>query len=297
MFTRGAVRSLLLLAILGCILTPSVRAEGTEDIVVDAGSTATGETMTYDGFSSKGLEELQGETLEFQAEVNRLMDIIINSLYSNREIFLRELISNASDALDKIRFKALKNKDEAGDIPLEIRIKYDSEAKTLTIKDTGVGMSREDLVKNLGTVAKSGTTDFVEKAASGTDSLSLIGQFGVGFYSVYLVSDEVTVVSKKNGHDQQVWKSSANQTFTIATDPRGDTLGRGTSVTLKLKEDAHEFLTPEVLENLIKKYSQFIQFPIYLYKSKEVSKEVPVEDEDKTEEDKPAEVRVLHTHI
>eukprot|EP00466_Bigelowiella_natans_P005275 jgi/Bigna1/53204/estExt_Genewise1Plus.C_160148 len=224
------------------------------------------------------------ETMEFQAEVSRLMDIIINSLYSNREIFIRELISNASDALDKIRFESLKDKDAAGDIPLEIRIEYDQDAKTLTIQDSGVGMSKEDLVKNLGTVAKSGTTDFVEKAASGTDSLSLIGQFGVGFYSVYLVSDEVTVFSKKNGFDQQVWKSSANQTFSVAPDPRGGTLKRGTAVTLKLKEDAEEFTNPEILERLIKKYSQFIQFPIYLHTHKMESKEVPVEEEEKPEE-------------
>eukprot|EP00471_Norrisiella_sphaerica_P013898 CAMPEP_0184496932 /NCGR_PEP_ID=MMETSP0113_2-20130426/35261_1 /TAXON_ID=91329 /ORGANISM="Norrisiella sphaerica, Strain BC52" /LENGTH=733 /DNA_ID=CAMNT_0026883805 /DNA_START=6 /DNA_END=2207 /DNA_ORIENTATION=- len=222
--------------------------------------------------------------MEFQAEVNRLMDIIINSLYSNREIFIRELISNASDALDKIRFESLKDKDAVGQVPLEIRIKYDQDAKTLTISDTGVGMSKDDLVKNLGTVAKSGTTDFVEKAASGTDSLSLIGQFGVGFYSVYLVSDEVTVVSKKNEFSQHVWKSSANQTFSVAPDPRGDTLPRGTSVTLKMKEDADEFLNPENLEKLIKKYSQFIQFPIYLHTHKTVSKEVPIEEEEKPEE-------------
>jgi len=224
------------------------------------------------------------ETMEFQAEVSRLMDIIINSLYSNREIFIRELISNASDALDKIRFELLKTKDTS-DIPLEIRIKYDEDAKTLTIQDTGVGMSKADLVKNLGTVAKSGTTDFVEKAASGTDSLSLIGQFGVGFYSVYLVSDEVTVLSKKPESEQHVWKSSANQTFSVAPDPRGNTLKRGTSVTLKLKDDAEEFLNPEILEKLIKKYSQFIQFPIYLHTHKMVSKEVPIEEEEAEDDD------------
>merc|ERR1719158_1786410 len=136
-------------------------------------------------------------------------------------------------------------------------------------------MTKQDLIKNLGTVAKSGTTEFVERATSGADTLSLIGQFGVGFYSVYLIADEVSVTSKHNSDKQYVWKSTANQTFTVAEDPRGNTLGRGTSVTLKLKEDAEEFLNQETLKKLITKYSQFIQFPIYLWTSKTESKEVP----------------------
>mmetsp|Transcript_24384 Transcript_24384/g.39305 ORF Transcript_24384/g.39305 Transcript_24384/m.39305 type:complete len:808 (+) Transcript_24384:78-2501(+) len=280
----GSMKKFSILLLFFCLLCSPYVARA-EDGTADAEAAAE-PAKSFDGFSKEEIESMQGktETMEFQAEVSRLMDIIINSLYSNREIFIRELISNASDALDKIRFESLKDKDAAGDIPLEIRIEYDQDAKTLTIQDSGVGMSKEDLVKNLGTVAKSGTTDFVEKAASGTDSLSLIGQFGVGFYSVYLVSDEVTVFSKKNGFDQQVWKSSANQTFSVAPDPRGGTLKRGTAVTLKLKEDAEEFTNPEILERLIKKYSQFIQFPIYLHTHKMESKEVPVEEEEKPEE-------------
>jgi heat shock protein beta len=204
----------------------------------------------------------KSESFEFQAEVHRLMDIIINSLYSKREIFLRELISNSADALDKIKYLALTNQTSLGDQEkLEVRIAFDKDAKTLTIRDTGVGMSREELKRNLGIVAKSGTTDFVQQLTSnaadasnnknGAD-LSLIGQFGVGFYSVYLVADKVTVVSKSNNDTQQVWESMADKTFTIAEDPRGNTLGRGTQVTLHLKDDALEFANEHELSKLVK---------------------------------------------
>jgi heat shock protein beta len=193
------------------------------------------------------------ESFEFQAEVHRLMDILINSLYSKREIFLRELISNSADALDKIRYLTLTNQTTLGETEkLEIRISFDKDAKTLTIRDTGVGMTRDELKRNLGIVAKSGTTEFVEAASKGSDdALSLIGQFGVGFYSVYLAADKVTVVSKSNNDTQHVWESKADKTFTIGEDPRGNTLGRGTQVTLHLKDDALEFANEHELKKLV----------------------------------------------
>mmetsp|Transcript_11882 Transcript_11882/g.14495 ORF Transcript_11882/g.14495 Transcript_11882/m.14495 type:complete len:389 (-) Transcript_11882:387-1553(-) len=230
-------------------------------------------------------EAVEAETFEFQAEVNRLMDIIINSLYKNKEIFLRELISNASDAIDKIRYLSvsdptvLDSKKE-----LDIRIQFNSDERTLTITDAGVGMTKADLVANLGTVAKSGTTNFVEAMSQSENSgdLSLIGQFGVGFYSVYLVADKVKVRSKHNNDDQYIWESSADSSFSVWKDPEGNTLGRGTEITLFLKEDAGEFLDQDRLEELVLRYSEFITFPIYLHKSK--TETVTIED-DEDEED------------
>jgi len=225
------------------------------------------------------------------------MDIIINSLYKDKEIFLRELISNASDALDKIRFLAVSSPALLGEgktRDLEIRLSFDKDAKTLTITDTGIGMTKDDLIGNLGTIAKSGTTNFLEAMTSGSD-LNLIGQFGVGFYSSYLVADKVTVVSKHNDDKQWVWESTADSSFSIAEDPRGNTLGRGTQITLHLKEDATEFLDGEHLKTLVRKYSEFINFPIFIKVSKTVSKEVPVEDDEvkeETTEDKKDDVDV-----
>jgi len=161
---------------------------------------------------------------------------------------------------------------------LDIRISFDKDAKTITLTDKGIGMTREGLIKNLGIVAHSGTTEFLDRVTAGQDTLSLIGQFGVGFYSVYLISDKVTVVSKHPDDDQYIWESKADRTFTVAKDPRGNTLGRGTSIILHLKEDATEFLHEETLKKIVTRYSEFIQFPIYLLTTKEVDKEVVDEE-------------------
>ncbi|KAJ6352081.1 hypothetical protein OIU76_001321 [Salix suchowensis] len=225
------------------------------------------------------------EKFEFQAEVSRLMDIIINSLYSNKDIFLRELISNASDALDKIRFLSLTDKEVLGEgdnAKLDIQIKLDKEKKILSIRDRGIGMTKEDLIKNLGTIAKSGTSAFVEKMQTSGD-LNLIGQFGVGFYSVYLVADYVEVISKHN-EDKQVWESKADGAFAISEDTWNEPLGRGTEIRLHLREEAGEYLEESKLKDLVKKYSEFINFPIYLWASKEVDVEVPADEDESSDE-------------
>ncbi|KAI9113279.1 hypothetical protein K1719_015804 [Acacia pycnantha] len=227
------------------------------------------------------------EKFEFQAEVSRLMDIIINSLYSNKDIFLRELISNASDALDKIRFLSLTDKEilgEGDNAKLEIQIKLDKEKKILSIRDRGIGMTKEDLVKNLGTIAKSGTSAFVEKVQTSGD-LNLIGQFGVGFYSVYLVADYVEVVSKHNDDKQYVWESKADGAFAISEDTWNEPLGRGTEIRLHLREEAGEYLEEFKLKELVKKYSEFINFPIYIWASKEVETEVPADEAESSDEE------------
>lgn len=218
-----------------------------------------------------------------------MMKLIINSLYRNKEIFLRELISNASDAIDKIRLLALTNKDELETNPeLNIRIKADKENKILHIMDSGIGMTHQDLINNLGTIAKSGTADFLAKMqdptkADGQDMNDMIGQFGVGFYSAFLVADRVVVTTKHNNDKQYIWESDANS-FSIVEDPRGDTLKRGSIISLHLKNEAQDFLEEDTLRELIRKYSQFINFPIMLWSSKTVDEEVPIEEEKPVEE-------------
>merc|ERR1712156_1017951 len=218
--------------------------------------------------------------------VSRLMDIIINSLYTDKQVFLRELISNSADALEKARFHSVQDESFLGENKdLEIKLEHDADAKTISIVDTGIGMSKADLINNLGTVAKSGTTNFLEAMSEGADA-NLIGQFGVGFYSAFLVADKVSVTSKCNDDPvQHVWESSADASFTVSDDPRGNTLGRGTRVTLHLKEDAHDYLSEDKLKESAKKYSQFIQFPIYVKVKKEVDVEAEEEDDDDDEEE------------
>ncbi len=212
----------------------------------------------------------QRETHQFQAEINQLLNLVINSLYSHKEIFLRELVSNASDALDKLRFRSITEPEVLEGAPaLEIRLVPDPVLGTLTIEDTGVGMTHDELVKNLGTIAHSGSREFLEALAQrGQKDVNLIGQFGVGFYSAYLVADRVEVVSRAAGPNQQAWRwaSDAKGSFTVEPAERTE---RGTAIVLHLKEDQKEFLDTWRLRSLITQYSDYVGHPIRLRVEKE----------------------------
>ncbi|XP_055375366.1 endoplasmin homolog [Condylostylus longicornis] len=252
------------------------------------------DTINIDGLSIQEIKNLreQSEKFTFQTEVNRMMKLIINSLYRNKEIFLRELISNASDALDKIRLLSLTDRDQLSTNPeLEIKVKADKENKILHIIDSGIGMTKTDLINNLGTIAKSGTADFLSKMQNSQDAQDLndmIGQFGVGFYSAFLVAERVVVTSKHNDDKQYIWESDSGS-YSIVEDPRGDSLKRGTVISLYLKDEARDFLEEDTVKKLIQKYSQFINFPIYMWGSKEVEEEIDAEEAGAPEENKSEE--------
>ena len=231
--------------------------------------------------------EAKKETLGFQTEVKQLLHLMIHSLYSNREIFLRELVSNASDAADKLRFEALHNDALLESDPnLDIRIDFDKEAKTVTIADNGIGMNRDDVIAHLGTIAKSGTADFLKNLTGDQQKDSqLIGQFGVGFYSSFIVADKVTVETRKADAEEGVrWVSDGSGEFTVESIEKEK---RGTTIILHLKPEAEEFAEGFRLRSIIRKYSDHISLPILMLKDSSVEQGPAAEGEEKPEEKAP----------
>ena len=217
------------------------------------------------------------EKKEFKTEVQQLLDLVIHSLYSNKDIFLRELISNSSDAIDKLRFNALSNKELLNEqTNFRIKLYIDNEAKTLVIEDNGIGMTKDELEANIGTIASSGTRKFMEEIKKGnsTDNPELIGQFGVGFYSAFMVADKVTMKTRPaGGNDSWTWESSGDGSYEITEGGRDE---HGTEITLSLKEDCRDYIVEFRLREIIKKYSDFVEYPILM----DITREEPELDED-----------------
>lgn len=237
--------------------------------------------------AQKSKIETTTESHEYQAETTKILGILIDNLYHNKDIFMRELISNANDALDKIRFQALRDPSvlDQGSKNLEILIDINEEEKTLSITDTGIGMTKDELINNLGRIAKSGTYEFQKMLQSG--DTNLIGQFGVGFYSSFLVSDRVVVVSKSNNDTKQwIWESDASSSFTVTEDPRGNTLGRGTSVILHLKDNCYNYVDRDRIMAIVRHYSMFVDFPVKIWHFKEVY----VQEDEALDQDKANDI-------
>lgn len=216
------------------------------------------------------MAEVQTKKYEFKAEVKKLLDILVHSLYTSREIFLRELISNASDALDKVRFEITKGSEVLDkELPLEIRIEFDDKKNTIIVADTGIGMSHDELITNIGTIAKSGSEEFLKQLSENKEAANnIIGRFGVGFYSVFMVAKEVVIKSKSFRKDEPAvwWKSDGSGDYEIAE--LNEPIKRGTTIEIHLRDDAKEFADKYRLEGIIKRHSNFISFPIYLKREK-----------------------------
>src|SRR5579859_665519 len=209
------------------------------------------------------MEPVVTQSYEFRAEVQQLLSILVHSLYTDREIFLRELISNASDALHRLQFEMLTNQDMIDpDADLAIHISVDKDAKIIRVSDTGIGLNRDEMIENLGTIAHSGAMSFLSALKEkGNNSADIIGQFGVGFYSIFMVADRVSVTSRSFRLDDQAytWTSDGSNSYTIEA---ADKATRGTDVVLHMKDDADEFLTDYRLESIVKKHSNYVAFPI-----------------------------------
>ncbi|MBX3065552.1 MAG: molecular chaperone HtpG, partial [Anaerolineae bacterium] len=205
------------------------------------------------------------QTYEFRAEIQQLLNILVHSLYTDREIFLRELISNASDAIHRLQFEMLTNSDVYDpDAELAIHIDFNSEEKTITVTDSGIGLNREEMIENLGTIAHSGAASFLNALKEkGNNSQDIIGQFGVGFYSVFMVADRVTVTSRSFRKDEQAWRWMSDGSGSYEIEP-AEKDSRGTVIVIHLKDDADEFLNEYRLKNIIKKHSNYVPFPIYV---------------------------------